>query len=242
MKHLPNLLLVEGNDDRNVIRNLWLAHLTPDERFFWDTHYCNKRTWCIFCSQTQTEFELRYEGESGGVNELLNSLPDYLKKGRPPVLNCLGIVVDADADLAARWQEIQDRLQRAGYEPPAAPDPCGLVLEHPIDLRPRVGVWLMPDNQHTGKLEDFVRFLIPEGDPLAPKADAALDDIEANALQRYSSDDRSKAFIHTWLAWQEAPGRPMGQAITQKVLAIDSPQADLFIHWLQKLFCTKEQL
>jgi hypothetical protein len=52
-------------------------------------------------------------------------------------------------------------------------------------------------------------------------------------------DDRdrtSKANIHTWLAWQEEPGKPMGQAITAKYLNPKSKQAELFVNWLRALF------
>jgi len=112
----------------------------------------------------------------------------------------------------------------------------GLVLKHPTQARPRIGVWLMPNNHLPGTLEDFVNLLIPAHDDLRPKADSVLDDIEREGLQRYKQ--RSKAFIHTWLAWQEEPGCPMGQAITAKVLKPDSSTATLFIAWLQRLFCT----
>jgi hypothetical protein len=94
----------------------------------------------------------------------------------------------------------------------------------------------MPDNSLPGMLEDFVRMLIPQGDELASEADGVLSTIEDKGLQRYAPQDRSKAFIHTWLAWQEEPGRPMGAAITRKYLIPDSSQADVFAAWLRRLF------
>lgn len=45
-----------------------------------------------------------------------------------------------------------------------------------------------------------------------------------------------KAFIHTWLAWQESPGRPMGQAITAHCFEYNAPLANLFVEWLRNLF------
>jgi hypothetical protein len=46
----------------------------------------------------------------------------------------------------------------------------------------------------------------------------------------------SKAFIHTWLAWQKDPGLPMGRAITAKALSADSAIAVSFVNWLNRLF------
>jgi len=66
-------------------------------------------------------------------------------------------------DLAARWQSLRDRLIDLGYPGVRKdPDPQGTVLEPPADgLLPRVGIWIMPDNQTTGILEDFLLSLVP---------------------------------------------------------------------------------
>ncbi|MGK7944727.1 MAG: DUF3226 domain-containing protein [Microcystaceae cyanobacterium] len=45
-----------------------------------------------------------------------------------------------------------------------------------------------------------------------------------------------KALIYTWLAWQEKPGRPMGQAITNHYLKHNSETVKAFTHWLSTLF------
>jgi hypothetical protein len=52
----------------------------------------------------------------------------------------------------------------------------------------------------------------------------------------YRSTHRSKALIHTRLAWQKTPGRPMGQAITAQVLPPNKPPAARFVDWLKNLF------
>ncbi len=234
--HLSRLLLVEGNDDRNVIRNLWLARLSQVQQQDWQDQYYNKRGWVVFCPDTMGEFEIKIAGDPGGVSQLLGYLPVYLQE-RPPVLERLGIVVDADDSPQSRWDEIASRLQLAGYQPPSHLPLEGLVFDHPTHDRPKIGIWLMPDNQGNGKLEDFVKLLIPSSDRLRVKAEKTLDEIKQAKLQRYSDLDYPKALIHTWLAWQEDPGRPMGQAITQKVLSVDSPTADVFVAWLQRLFC-----
>ena len=99
-----------------------------------------------------------------------------------------------------------------------------------------MGIWLMPDNQLPGMLEDFVAQLIPSADTLRGKADAILQEIELEGLQRFTGLHRPKALIHTWLAWQEEPGQPMGLAIRARALGHDSPTALAFVAWLRRLF------
>jgi hypothetical protein len=94
----------------------------------------------------------------------------------------------------------------------------------------------MPNNQLPGILEDFIAHLIPEGDLLASRVEACLQEIEREGLNYYNLAHRAKAFIHTWLAWQENPGLPMGQAITAHVLDPNEPLAVTFVDWLNRLF------
>ena len=94
----------------------------------------------------------------------------------------------------------------------------------------------MPNNQLPGMLESFVTYLIPDGDSLLPKAESILSEIERENLNRYTPIHHPKAFIHTWLAWQDIPGRPMGQSITAQVLLHDTSVALSFINWLNRLF------
>jgi hypothetical protein len=52
----------------------------------------------------------------------------------------------------------------------------------------------------------------------------------------FKAVDRSKAIIHTYLAWQDEPGRPMGPAITKQALQPDTNIARSFTSWLIQLF------
>jgi len=94
----------------------------------------------------------------------------------------------------------------------------------------------MPDNRLPGMLESFVACLIPDGDPLDLRARDCLRQIECDGLNRYRLIHRPKAFIHTWLAWQENPGLPMGQAITAQALNHNKVLAATFMGWLNCLF------
>lgn len=190
-----------------------------------------------FCEQYQLperfSVEVPQEGTEG-VEALLNGLAERLKTEN---LRRLGIVVDADRNLSGRWQSLKDKLSSIGdRDIPQSPPPEGWVGAPSDPFLPRVGVWLMPNNQLPGMLEDFVAYLIPPGDTLHPKAEAILQELEQAGLNRYTLIHHPKALIHTWLAWQKTPGMPMGQAITAQVLRCDCPIALIFIEWLKHLF------
>jgi hypothetical protein len=203
-------LLVEGKDDKHVVTHLCIRHGLP----------------------TIAIREPNEDGEGGGIDELLAGITRRL---REPRVRTFGMVVDADQDLPARWQALRNRLLPFGYASfPATPPQEGWVSAESLPMR--VGVWLMPDNQLPGILEDFVAQLIPPDDALRGKAEAILAEIEREGLRRYSATQRPKALIHTWLAWQETPGQPMGTAITARSLSHDSPLATTFVAWLRRLF------
>ena len=207
LKPNPQQLLVEGNSDKRVIEALCKQHQISD----------------LFSFTFPTQ---------GGIENLIATLPRKLKEEN---LETLGIVVDADLDLAARWQAVTNKLKEFGYQNiPQIP-----VRTNWIDVQPelpKIGVWVMPNNELPGMLEDFVAYLIPAEDMLKYKAIAILNEIEREQLNFYSLTHRQKAFIHTWLAWQSKPGMPMGQAITAKALSDDSAIANIFIAWLNNLF------
>jgi hypothetical protein len=141
--------------------------------------------------------------------------------------------VDADVDLQARWQPLRGILHQTGYELPQLPIASGMILS-PNDL-PRVGIWIMPDNQLPGMLEDFAARLVAPSDSLWRRAELTVDAIPAEK-RRFPAERIAKAKLHTFLAWQEEPGKPIGLAITAKYLDPNAIQAQQFIDWLRTLF------
>ena len=201
------LLLVEGNDDEHVFK-----------------HICGNR------GIPRLDDVIPHEGDW----DLLESLSGRLKASNEEG-DVVGVVLDADADLDARWQSVRNRFITAGYQNiPDVPDPSGTILYSPGDsLLPRAGVWIMPDNQTTGKLEDFLRVLVPQPNALFDHVNSSVDSIPN---VRFSQNDKPKAVIHTWLAWQKEPGKPYGTAITAHFLDPGLPQANVLVSWLERLF------
>jgi hypothetical protein len=203
MPKFKRRLLVEGKDDKHVVWGLCESYGMP-----------------------QT-FDVE---DAEGVDPLLDLVSVQL---RGSGIERVGVVADADSEVASRWASIRDLLRTSGYEDvPVAPKADGTILVQ--EGKPVVGVWLMPDNTTTGMLEDFIASLIPAGDALLSRAAVTIDSIPAEE-RRFSAVHRSKALVHTWLAWQEHPGSPMGQAIGKRDLDAQAPQAQRFVTWLRRL-------
>ena len=151
---------------------------------------------------------------------------EILAEGRVAV----GILADANDDPQARWQAIADRLRDADITPPASPSVGGTIIEG----TPRVGVWLMPDNQSPGELEDFIAKMIPTDDPVWPLSEAYIDGIPESD-RKFRAGKILRAKVHAWLAARERP-RPMGSAIGAGDLKLDVPEAQNFLDWLRALF------
>lgn len=168
--------------------------------------------------------------QAGGFDPLLQRLPVDLKSSG---LERIGVIVDADQDASARWRAVRSVFRKAGFgDFPAEPEHNGLVFEQK-DVR--VGAWLMPDNDLPGMLEDFVGYLVPDADVIWPESEGFVDGL-ADSANRYKDVHSAKARIHAWLAVQDSPGSPMGQAITRRMLRHDGPQCDNLIDWLNRLF------
>jgi len=173
--------------------------------------------------------------EIGGIDNVLKAARLNLIAGSGAVER-IGIVVDADEDLNARWQSVSSILERAGYKNlPASPDKNGTIFTQ--EYLPTFGVWIMPDNQiEKGYLETFLTHLVPENDKCWEHAKNSVTALEEKPFVKEKVDHTTKAEIHTFLAWQEEPGKPFGQSITAKYLQADNPQCAKFVDWLKRLF------
>ena len=83
--------------------------------------------------------------------------------------------------------------------------------------------------------EDFVRLLVPPGDTLWERAVSCVERIPV-ADRLFSDSALIKAHVHTWLAWQKIPGLPMGQAISNRWLNAEVPEAQQLVGWMRRLF------
>lgn len=203
------VLLVEGRDDREVVFQFCNHHGIDNKRLF-------------------------AVKDKDGLDSLLDDLRLRLRTG----VEVVGVLVDADADPRARWQQLASVVRPLGYRLPDDPTAAGTLVASPSPARPRLGLWMMPDNRVEGMLEDFLLRLVHEHDPLAVRAREVVACIP-EAERRFASTHGSKAVVHTWLAWQEEPGTALGQAITKRYLDPARAPAPAFRRWLIELFDSK---
>ena len=181
------ILLVEGPTDGHVLKHICGSHNVP---------------------------HLDEVKPHGSVDNLLESIPVQLRASSDEG-DVVGVVIDTDDNLPHRWRSIKEMLVETGYEGvPDRPAPDGTVLDPPpLALLPRVGIWMMPDNQMKGILETFLTSMIPKPNALFDHVEASVAAIP-DSERRFTPAKKPKAIIHTWLAWQEDPGMPPGLAIT----------------------------
>jgi len=197
------ILLVEGKDDQHVVYAIAQSHALPE----------------VFSV-------LPLEGDGN----LLEAIPGRIKE---PNVTRLAVILDADEKgIDHRWDQLMHRLGGT-FTPVAAPkhpDPNGTHFAVPEG--PLFSVWLIPDNRQPGMLEDFLAFLIPDGDELLPRVDSFLDGIPRP--RRFQNVHLPKARLHCWLALQDEPGKPFGTAITARYLHADREVVQPFVQWLRR--------
>ncbi len=208
-----NVLLVEGDKDRFVI-----PELIEQNGYPWG----DRRAPLVWIEQY------------GGDKSLLRRgvLETELKRSG---LHALGIVLDADASAASRWEAVRAWAKEAlGDRLPEELPAEGCVIETEEGIR--FGAWLMPDNRSAGMMETFLAWLCPEDAPhILSHAHAARD--EAHRLGApFKQAHFDKALIHTWLAWQDEPGNQLHQAVKYRILRADSPASQPFVTWFSRLY------
>lgn len=213
------LLLVEGDFDKYFIGEL--LRQTPNQ------------VGKIVIEPFKKRDEAGIKQDEQGIYALLKSLPITIR-ATPPT-NVLGIIVDADITATGRWQRIKQILTDSGYGNLSENFPNGLIIPT-NDILPRFGLWIMPDNQEEGIIENFIRQLIHDQDQLQPEVDSVINSLREKGLQLFTDVHRPKAFMRTWLAWQERPEMSFGVAISKKVLMTDSELCLRFVNWLNLLF------
>lgn len=206
-------LHVEGLDDSHAIRHLLIRRGIDYDQKPWPVEF--------------PRIEV-----VGGKPDLLEGVETAVRLSTD---RSIGFVLDANSSVQNSWNAVASHLREVGMEVPDLIPQEGFVGEVEA-FRARVGVWLMPNNRRDGKLEDFLRDLVEEGDVLLPYAEKAAAHAKDELGAGFSANDADKAVLHTWLAWQEEPGLPYGTAMRARFFRDDSPAAQAFVTWFRAVF------
>ncbi|CZY47156.1 Uncharacterised protein [Enterobacter hormaechei] len=200
----PRMLLAEGKNDCHVITALCGKHNLPENFVVHDCESDNRAL--------------------KKLSALISSSENF---------EIIGVVIDADnPNLRAKWENISARLQKEGYSVPHEPSPNGTIMV--ADGKPKIGVWLMPDNLVDGMLENFCASMISVD--AVSFARQCVENAQRNGYSTFIDNHFTKATIHTFLSWQNIPGMPLGQAITANVLDGEHEIALRFVNFIRSLF------
>lgn len=208
-----NRLLVEGEEDKRVVP--WLIE-------------ANGIPW----GETRQRAIVDIESYDG-IENLLN--PSVISTElKASGLAALGIIIDANDSAAERWQRLRNAcLESVSGLPKELPSE-GLV--HRLDSGIAFGVWMMPDNRLRGMLETFLAFLVPKNfHSLWEWTEGLCQDARERGAP-FKDRHRDKVRIHAWLAFQDPPGRPLHNAIIERILDPSSATARPFVEWFRRLY------
>ncbi|MGI0480859.1 DUF3226 domain-containing protein [Geminocystis sp. CENA526] len=219
-KIYPNILLVEGDSDKRVI-----PEFVEKNGINWET---SEKQPIVFIKSANGEDKLLD----------INIIKTELKKSR---LQNLGIVIDADNEPKNRIISINNICNLLkedsdfGLSNNLTQD--GFIFR--LNSGIKFGIWIMPDNQNQGMLETFLSYLITENNPQNNLLWQYTKQVVQEAKKRgatYKDVHLDKAQIHTWLAWQDEPGRQLHDAIKFKILNPQHPKGQSFFRWFKQLY------
>lgn len=207
----PKQLLVEATDDLAAVVGLMQHHVDwPNDRRPVDIT------------------------PAGSADQVLKRI-DLSARIKQSGLLALGIIVDADQDIAGRWQRVRDIMKDLAFLDVPESLPAGGVIVKNVDGL-KFGAWIMPNNIDSGMLETFCAHLVP-----ADRKDLWAYAREAVSEARKKGSDwrevhQDKVEMHTWLAWRDPPGERIGIALTKKLLDPKAASAAPFVKWFRDLF------
>lgn len=214
-----NILLVEGETDRGFFEALCrMLSLSLD------VHVA-----------TPKDTGGDHNSKQGVLTHLTTVLLPQLQDGQ---LERIGVVVDADrkehgTGYAKTLERFTQSLDQDGYHLNTAIE-SGLIFSHNDGLAD-LGLWIMPNNNDDGILEDWVKQCVHPGESgLYQHGEASIDAIPGEP--KFQPWHRTKAEIATWLAWQKKPEHGLYNAVESDLLNTHAPLFETLRVWLVHVF------
>lgn len=213
-----NILLVEGEADRGFFEAL-----------------CKMLNLSVIVVKTPKDDGGTHNTKEGVKNHLERIVLPSIPRG---LYENIGIIIDADqkengGGYERTFQRFSTVLQDYTHDSSIK---NGLIFTSNDGL-PDIGLWIMPNNQDNGMLEDWIKICRhPNENTLFQHAQNSIDAIPNGA--KFKDLHRSKAEIATWLAWQKNPDHGLYYAANKELLDTQSPLFQELEQWLKHLFPT----
>jgi hypothetical protein len=157
-----------------------------------------------------------------------------------PENKTLGLIIDADESFEDAKKSILNRLKQYGYVLTNYTGKAFILTTNQTDLYvPKVGFWIMPDNQSKGCIEDFLLQSIPDNDVLMSITRKYFEEVieKVPASQRFQAKETSKRLVMTYLIWRTSLKDETKFAYQKpKMLHIEAPLVQDFMEWMRALF------
>jgi len=221
-----HVLLVEGEGDRGFFEQVCKSlALNPAIKVAPPKDY-------------QADYEQQLRNSKQGVLNLLADLLNELLDEVAPTQR-LAIIVDADHEneQGLGYQKTIEQVRKiaADYDFTLVENQAnGLYFKHSDGLA-EFGLWVMPNNQIDGMLEDFIKTCVtPEEQLLFNHAAQVVQAVPEP--KKFKPHHYSKAEVATWLAWQKPPGHGLYYAVCDNLLDTNHVLFQEMQQWLKKIF------
>lgn len=221
-KNLNKILLVEGIADKGLFEQICI--------------FLNLEKDIIFLPKDLAAYRNTKEG-------IFHTLPHVLQQSGGDKDLKLAVIIDADYIIHGKGylkalERFKQEVEKYGYYLKNDDNEIGLIFENEEGFSD-LGLWIMPNNQDEGMLEDWIKSCISEKERVFFQQ--ASDAVKNLPKQRFGEHSHTKAEIATWLAWQKKPGE--GLYITMKknkegerLLDIQHPLFQSLTRWLEHIF------
>ena len=171
------------------------------------------------------------------MRNLLNDLLDELVDSTSSVEK-LAAIVDADYDpkdnlaFEKTLENFQDTVSKHGFIL-LDENTHGLIFKRQ-DSDITFGLWIMPNNQEKGTIENFIKICIHSNEKHL--LNHAIDVVKKIPNKKFEEHNFSKAEVATLLAWQKKPALGLYCAVEDKLLDTEHALFQELERWLKQIF------
>ena len=181
-------------------------------------------------------------GRHNTVTVVPKLIPHLIYRLETRAIARLAIVVDADHDSGGgfqpRWEQFTEVLRKEGYRCPqrAPEEPNRGSIFHHDDGLPAIGLWLLPNHQSNGMLEDLVLSSIARSSSQDALLEHAKTTIRGLLHRLFSNHHHSKAVTYSWLSYQARPAIGLSAPVRSALLDPSLEPLRGLSDWLRRVF------
>ena len=224
-RKIPNLLLVEGSNDKSFFEKV-----------------CKK-----YNINTNIQVSTPVDwvpSNQGGFNSkqgVINSLDVFLPmlEDEESSIKKIAIVIDSDINgdnnggFISSIQQIKNKASEYNYANRHTYKNGGVEIPHNDPQMSSLGIWIMPNNKDDGTIENWIKDKIINTEQEAFSHACSV--VSELKNKKFTTNSIIKAEIATWLAWQNQPGRTIAYTLKEgeELIDINNDDFKIFIKWLK---------